>query len=414
MKDLEPRMTEELGAYIYQPLSGKKIILGVTGSSSIYKSVDLSRRLIRMGANIKVVMTRFSTKFVGPDLFQWATGNKPYVEMTGETEHIDLARWADAMVIAPITLNTMSKIAFGILDELLSLTAVTMLGDGKKVIIVPAMNLRLLNSPQYRKVHNVLKEHGVFMIPPLIEEDKAKYPPLDDLSHCIDAIINRGRDLEGLKVLVTAGATREYIDPVRVVTNKSSGLMGALIAREAACRGASVTLVHGPMNVNPPHVVQRLRVETTLDMVNAVKSLTESVEYDVALFSAAPTDYKPVKVSETKIQTKKNPRLTIELESTPKVIRNIVKRPRVLVGFAAETSSGGDLVEKAKEKLSDYGLDIIVANNVLSDVAGFGKEFLDAYIIANGEVIAKGILPKYEIARLLLDHALKYLKHKVD
>ncbi|MEM0031799.1 MAG: bifunctional phosphopantothenoylcysteine decarboxylase/phosphopantothenate--cysteine ligase CoaBC [Desulfurococcaceae archaeon] len=413
MKASENSMTEHLGAYVYQPLSGKKIILGVTGSSSVYRSIDLARRLIRMGASIKVIMTKSSTKFVGPDLFHWATGNKPYIEMTGETEHIDLARWADAMVIAPSTLNTMSKIAYGVLDELLPLTAVTMLGDNKKTIIVPAMNMRLLNSPQYRRVHDLLREQEAILIPPLIEEDKAKYPPIDDLSHCIDAIVNRGRDLEGLKILVTAGATREYIDPVRVITNKSSGLMGILIAREAACRGADVTLVHGALNFNPPYLVQKIRVETTIDMVNVVKDLTENIEYDIALFSAAPADYKPLNVSETKIQTRRDPRLTIELEATPKVIKNMVKKPRVLVGFAAETVSGEELIERANEKLKDYELDIVVANNVLSDIAGFGKEFLDAYVIGNNKIIAKGILTKYEIARLLLDHALEYLKRKI-
>ncbi|MEM4757381.1 MAG: flavoprotein, partial [Desulfurococcaceae archaeon] len=143
------RMPEDISMLTHQSLSGKKLILGVTGSSSIYRSIDLARRLIRLGASIKVLMTRFAAKLISPDLFHWATGSKPYVEMSGETEHIDLAKWADALIIAPSTLNTMSKIAHGIGDELLPLTAIAMLGNGKKVVIVPAMNIRLFRSPQY-------------------------------------------------------------------------------------------------------------------------------------------------------------------------------------------------------------------------------------------------------------------------
>jgi phosphopantothenoylcysteine decarboxylase/phosphopantothenate--cysteine ligase len=408
----ESRSIEYLGAAVYQPLTNKKIILGVTGSSSIYKSIDLARKLIRIGASVKVIMSRFSTRFIGPDLFQWATGSKPYCEMTGETEHIDLARWADAMIIAPATLNTMSKLAHGILDELLTLTAVTMMGDGKKVLVVPAMNIRLMNSPHFKRASVILKEQGVIIIPPLIEEDKAKYPPIDDLAHCVDAVVNRGRDLEGLKVLVTAGATREYIDPVRVITNPSSGLMGVLVAREAACRGADVTLVHANMTVNPPYLTKNIRVETTTDMANIVKSLTEKVEYDIAVFAAAPVDYKPIQVSKVKIETRKNPHLTLELEATPKVIKNIANKPRVLIGFAAETAQGEQLVEKAREKLLDYGLDLVVANNILSDLGGFGKEFLDAYILGSGGDVASGLLAKYEVARIILDQGLKYLESR--
>lgn len=401
---------EEISVFAYQPLLGKNIVLGVTGSVAIYRSVDLARRLIRMGASLRVVMTKFSTKLVGPDLFHWATGSKPYIEMTGETEHIDLAKWGDALVIAPATLNTMCKIAFGVLDELLTLTAATMLGGKKRVIVVPAMNIRLMSSPQYKKSSEILSEQGVIIIPSLIEEDKAKYPPLDDLAHCIDASINRGRDLEGLRVVVTAGPTREYLDPVRVITNPSSGLMGVLIAREAACRGADVTLVHGPLALATPYLVKSVYTETTASMAKAIERLTKERNYDAAVFAGAPADFKPISSSETKIPTKTTSRLVVELEATPKVIRSLATRPRVLVGFAAESCSGEDLVKKGLEKMSEYNLDLVVANNILSERAGFGKEFLDAVIIDRGNVVREGLIHKYEIARLVVDYIANYPK----
>ncbi|MGC8983474.1 MAG: bifunctional phosphopantothenoylcysteine decarboxylase/phosphopantothenate--cysteine ligase CoaBC [Desulfurococcaceae archaeon] len=406
MRELRP--AEEIGLLAHVPLHGRKLLLGVTGSSAIYKSVDLARRLIRMGAEVRVVMTRAATRLVGPDLFYWATGRRPYVEMTGETEHIDLAKWADAMVVAPATLNTMCKLANGVLDELLTLTAAAVLGDGKKVVVVPAMNIRLMNSPLYKKCVQVLTSYGAVVIPPLVEEDKAKYPPLEDLAHCIDAIVNRGRDLEGARVLVTAGATREHLDPVRVLTNPSSGLMGVLVAREAACRGSSVVLVHGAISVDPPYMVERLSVETTEDMARAVAEYTEREYFDAAVFAAAPADYRPREQSSTKYSTREHERLVVELEATPKVIKSVVKRPRVVVGFAAETAAGGELYSKALEKLRDYGLDLVVANNVLSKEAGFGKAFLEAVILTRSEeVVAQGLLTKHEVARIVVDYVAK-------
>jgi len=408
---IDMSLREEVVSFVYRSLVGKNIVLGVTGSSAIYRSVDLARRLIRMGAVVRVVMSKFSTKLIGPDLFYWATGSKPYIEMTGETEHIDLAKWGDAMVVAPATLSTMNKIAHGVLDELLPLVAVTMIGSGKKVIVVPAMNIRLFNTPHYKKAVKILEEYGVVVIPPLLEEDKAKYPPLEDLAQCVDAVVNRGRDLVGYKVLVTAGPTREYIDPVRIISNPSSGLMGVLVAREAACRGAIVDLVHGPLSVEAPYMVNRFRVETTEDMAGIVRDLTERHEYDVAVFAAAPADYKPITPSAQKISSKSNLKLILELTTTPKIVKLIVKRPKILVGFAAETVSGDGLVVKAIEKISEYGFDLIVANNVLSEQGGFGKHFLDAVIVEKSRgVIERGLLLKYNIARRILDYVSERLK----
>jgi len=403
-------MAEEITRYIHQPLQGRNIVLGLTASSSIYKSIDLARRLIRMGGNIRVVMTKASLKLLGPDLVHWAVGSKPLYEMSGETEHIDLANWGTIMVVSPATLNTMSKVASGILDELLTLTAVTMMGSGKKVVFVPAMNLRLLNSPQYRNAAKTLNEYGAVVLPPMMEEDKAKYPPIDDLSHCIDAITNRGVDLKGYRILVTAGPTREYIDPVRVITNPSSGLMGVILARELACRGAQVDLVHGPMSFKPPYMVRSIGVETTSEMAERIRELTTGTTYDAAVFAAAPADYRPSVSFSEKVSTRSRPYLELKLEPTPKTIKSIVNRPRVLIAFAAESCSGDELVEKAVMKATEYMADLVVGNNILGGSAGFGKEMLDTVIVSNGRVIDKGYKLKAEVARIIGDFIAEKLR----
>ncbi|WP_440059248.1 bifunctional phosphopantothenoylcysteine decarboxylase/phosphopantothenate--cysteine ligase CoaBC [Thermogladius sp. 4427co] len=403
-------LVEELKLRETTPLKGKNIVLGLTASSAIYRSIDLARELIRMGASVRVIMTKASTKLIGLDLVYWATGRKPLVETSGKTEHIDLAKWGDLMVIAPATLNTMGKIANGVVDELLHLTAVTMMGDGKKVIFVPAMNIRLYNSPQYKKIEETLESYGGIIIKPLIEEDRAKYPPLSDLAHCIDSIANRGLDLLGKRVLVTAGATLERIDPIRVITNPSSGLMGVLIAREASCRGAVVDLVHGKMSVNPPYNVSQYKVVSTEEMASTVRKLTRDKTYDIALFAAAPADFRPVEVSDAKIPTSETSRLVVELTPTEKVIKSFTQKPRIVVAFAAETYSGDQLVERAVAKMHEYNADMVVAHDATAKGAGFGEAYLDAVIVTRTGIERLGLVHKYILARRILDSALAFLK----
>lgn len=396
-------MKEEIARRAYRPLEGKRILLGLTGSSAVYRSVDLARLLIRLGAEVRVVLSRTASKFIGPDLLHWAVGHRPYIEMTGETEHIDLATWADVMVIAPATLNAMSKIAHGIADELIYLTAITLMGSGKKLIVVPTMNLRLFRAPQYEASSKTLREYNVTVIPPYVEEDKVKFPPLEDLAFCIEAVVNRGEDLGGVRALVTTGPTREYIDPVRVITNPSSGLMGAMISREIACRGGAVDLVHGPVSVPLPYMVNKHGVETTAEMAQKVRELSASNEYDAAVFAAAPADYTPDTRSEIKIPTTSRPELSLRLVTTPKVASSLARRPKVLVGFAAETASGDELIAKAREKYERYGFDLLIANDVSRKNVGFGSEYLSAVVIARGEVVKSGLLHKHEISRLIAD-----------
>jgi len=397
--------------YVYAPLAERKIILGVTSSSAIYRAIDLSRELIRMGAEVKVFMTEKAMEFVSPILFSWATGSDPVVELTGKAEHIRYGKEYDAMIIAPCTINTLSKIAHGIGDNPVTLTAITFLGLRKKLIIVPAMNINLYKSPQYARAESILKEYGAIIIKPFIIEDKAKFPPISDLARIIDAAINRGRDLEGINVLITAGPTREYIDPVRVITNPSSGLMGVLLALEFYGRGANVTLIHGPLTVKPPYVTRNIEVETTEDMAKAVHDLSSKVDYDVMIFAGAPADYAPVRMFKEKIPSRKG-EITLLLKPSPKVIKNIVRKPRVLVGFAAETvGSLDELVEKAREKLYDYNADLIVGNIVGRKDEGFGKEFLHACLVWSDGFECLGTIHKAYLARKIADWVVKRLGH---
>lgn len=396
-------MKEEIARRVYRPLEGRRVLLGLTGSSAVYRSIDLARLLIRLGAEVRVVLSRMASKFIGPDLLHWAVGHRPYVEMTGETEHIDLATWADAMVIAPATLNAMSKIAHGIADELIYLTAITLMGSGKKLIVVPTMNLRLFRAPQYETSSKLLRNYNIAIIPPYIEEDKVKFPPLEDLAYCIEAVINRGQDLQGLRALVTTGPTREHIDPVRVITNPSTGLMGAMIAREVICRGGVADLVHGPVSIVLPYMANKFGVETTAEMAQKVRELSAAFEYDAAIFAAAPADYAPDARSDAKIPTALRPELSLRLVSTPKVVSSLARRPKVLVGFAAETARGDELIAKAREKYARYGFDLLIANDISHKGAGFGSEYLSAVVIKEGEVIRSGLLHKHEVSRLIAD-----------
>ena len=407
-------MIELPGRVEYAPLRGKKIILGLTASSAIYRSIDLARRLIRLGAEIRVVMTREATSLIGEKLVEWAVGNPPIVEETGEAEHIGLAEWGDILVIAPATLRTMSSIAAGILDQTLFLTAATMLGSGKKVIMVPTMNIRLLRSPQYRLVAEKLAEMGVYIMKPYIEEDKAKYPPLQDIIHCIQTHLHRGRDLENIRILVTAGATREYMDPIRFISNPSTGYMGIALAREAACRGAEVDLVAGHIEVEPPYYANLYRVETTGEMYRTISRLAREKEYHVAVFAAAPSDFKPLNRSSKKISSRITGGLVVRLQPTPKTIKALpkIRRPLLTIIFVAETVQDHlELVEKARMKLREYRADLAVANNI-TRTTGFASEYIDVCLVEAEKHTCMGTIRKELLAQKIIDYIAEHLPPK--
>jgi len=389
-------------------LTGKCIILAVTGSVAAYKSLDLARWLMRRGARVVFAASSAALELVGEKLLHWASGEPPITRLTGETEHILYARGCDGLIVAPATLNTLVKASHGIADSLVPLLAVSMLGMGKPVVFVPAMHGNMASTPQYRRAISELQSYGALIVPPLIVEGIAKYPPVEVTGRVSAAFITRGRDLAGMKAVVTAGATREWIDPVRFISNPSSGRMGFEIAAELWARGASVTLIHGHMSGIAPHMVNRVHIGTTKEMRSAVESAIGN-GIDIFVSTAAPADFAPAEKRSAKI--KSGERLTLELEPTPKVVEAAVGRARRIILFAAETVQARDeLLSRALEKMGKYGADITVANNVSGRDAGFGADKLDAIIIwsMGGGIFAEdvGKINKELLARRIIDTLL--------
>ncbi|MCE4601801.1 MAG: bifunctional phosphopantothenoylcysteine decarboxylase/phosphopantothenate--cysteine ligase CoaBC [Desulfurococcales archaeon] len=395
--------TDDIRGEVNNYLEGKCIILGVTGSIAAYRSLDTARWLIRRGARVVPVLTSEAAKLVTPTMFHWATGEEALVEFTGETEHITLARMCDGMLVAPATLSTMAKIAYGIVDNPVALTAVSLLGYGKPLIIAPAMHSNMAKTSQYREAEARLARLGALVMPPVWSDYAAKYPDPGLLARVTAAHIARGRDAAGLRMLVTAGPTREWIDRVRYISNPSSGMMGVEVAAEAWARGAQVDLVHGPMRVEPPHFTRNHRVESTRDMAMAVERLTREVEYHALIAAAAPSDFTPASRYEGKYRSGRS--LTLSLEPTPKVIGSLARRPKVLVAFAAEVvDSLDELEERAMEKQDSTGADIMVANIVGRAGTGFASSIDEVVVLGRGgERIYRGSIHKEILARMIVD-----------
>jgi len=404
--------SEKIKEEISSELKGKKIVLGVTGSVAIYKSIDLARELMRRGAEVTVVMSKDAKRLISPTMFHWATGKEVVTEVTGELEHVRLAEENDAYVIAPATANTISKIAYGISDTTITSTALNFIGLKKPVFLVPSMHIWMYKSPQQEEALKKLREMGVDVIEPILIRDVAHYPELDYLTSYITTKVLRGNDLKGFRILVTAGPTREHLDPVRFISNPSSGLMGVSIANEALFRGADVALVHGPLNVRvKPYIKNRVEVESTEEMKNAVEEKVKE-GYNIVILAGAPADYRFKSVSNKKIDSHKEVPY-VELERTPKIAESIRKYNVFMVGFSAETvDTYEELVERARVKKERYGFDIIVANNVARKDIGFSSVYNEVVIIGNDFERRIGKEYKYIIARELLDIIKEEFKKK--
>ena len=361
----------------------RTLILGVTGGIAIHKSLDLASQLVKHGASVHVVMTENGTRLVQPLQFQVISRNPVLLNLFDagtdwKPPHIDLADRADLLVIVPATANIIGKLANGIADDVLSTVAVSV---HCPILLAPAMNGHMYQNPFVQQNLTTLKTHGVHFIEPASGDLACGYEGvgrlntvetiLEGASNILTSTANlETQDLRGVCVLVTAGATREYIDPVRFITNRSSGKMGYAIAEAAAQRGAEVQLVSGTATVSPPVGIKTAYVETTLEMYDTV--LEAFNETDVVIMAGAPADYRPHEFTPHKIK-KTAGTLTLPLERNPDIAQTLgeQKTHQTLVCFAAETN---DLLENAKKKLGRKNCDLIVANDILAEGAGFESD----------------------------------------
>ena len=392
-------------------LKDKRIVLCVTGSVAAVQCPEIARTLMRHGAEVFVVMSPMAQKIIHPHLMEWATGNAVVTELTGKIEHVALAgeqhKKADLVLVAPATANTISKIAYGIDDTTVTSVVSTAFGSKIPITVVPAMHQSMYKHPILTENIKKLKALGVEFVGPRIAEGKAK---IAETKEIVDAVIRKlavKQDFSGLKVLVTAGPTIEYIDPIRVVTNRSSGKMGVAIAEESINRGAKVTLIYGLGRVAPPSEACVISVETTEQMHESVVSELKSKNYDVMVAVAAAADWTVEKPYSHKVSTHKLDSLDLKLKPTKKIIDHVKKvSPKTfLVAFRAEYKlSKKDLIESAYKRLLEANADLIVVNDVGRKGAGFGTETNEVFIV-DGEkkVVHIPLAPKSEVATKILD-----------
>ena len=400
-------------------LKGKKIVLGVTGGIAVYKAVDLVSRLRKQGCQVRVVMTEHAQQFVTPLTFKEISGNQVAVSMWSanqefNVEHIALANWADAFLVAPATANIIAKMTYGLADDLLS---TTLLAAQAPIVVCPAMNTGMYENPATQANIAKLMERGVTVMPPAVGKlacgtsGAGRLPEPQAIVEFMSAFFaKREGDLHGLKVLVTAAGTREPIDPVRFVGNRSSGKMGYAVAQMAAERGAEVLLVSGPSALEIPANVKAVKVETTNEMLEACLAAYDDV--DIVVKAAAVADYRPRDVAEQKIKKKTDDALTVVMDKNPDILKTLggKKTHQVLVGFAAETQN---LLENARDKVVKKNLDMIVANDVTAAGAGFNADTnIVKFLFASGEVRSLEQMPKVDVANCILDEALKIRKQR--
>ncbi|MFR1707810.1 MAG: bifunctional phosphopantothenoylcysteine decarboxylase/phosphopantothenate--cysteine ligase CoaBC [Clostridium sp.] len=394
-------------------MNKKNVVIGVTGGIAAYKALDVISKLKKKNINVDVIMTKSACEFVTPLSFQSLSQNAVIKDMFDEPkvfeiQHISLAKKADVLLIVPATANIIGKVANGIADDMLS---TTIMATNAKVIFAPAMNTNMYNNPIVQENIRKLKNYGYDFINPSSgrlacgDVGDGKLADTEDIVEVVLSELYEPKDLVGKKVLVTAGPTRANLDPVRFLTNKSTGKMGYAIAEEARDRGAEVILVSGPTNIKPPLGVRVINVETNEEMLNSVKSEFDSC--DIVVKSAAVSDYKPKFYSDKKI--KKGPdNLNMEFVRDNDILKELgtLKKHQILVGFAAESN---DVIENAHIKLKKKNLDYIVANDITESDAGFGTDTNRVTIInRDGKEISLDNMSKrlvgYELFNMILDN----------
>lgn len=389
-------------------LKGKTVLLGITGGIAAYKIANLASALVKLHADVNVIMTQNATNFINPITFESLTGNKCIVDTFDrnfkfKVEHIALAELADVFMVAPASANVIGKIANGIADDMLT---TTFMACKKKKFLAPAMNTNMYENPIVQDNIKKLKSYGMEIIEPAtgyLACGAIGSGKLPDEKILLEYILREAayeKDLSGKTVLVTAGPTREAIDPVRFISNRSTGKMGYAIARAAALRGARVILVSGPVSIEPPLFAKLVPIVSAEDMYNAVMKYKD--EADIIIKSAAVADYTPVAVSSEKIKKQDNG-MCIELKRTKDILKELGQNKRkdqFICGFAMETEN---LIENAVKKLESKNVDMIVANSLKTEGAGFGTDTNVVTLITSDGKTELPIMSKDDVAMQILN-----------
>lgn len=393
-------------------LKDKNVILGVTGGIAAYKSATLASMLMKEGCCVNVIMTENAEEFIRPLVFETLTKNKCHTDTFEraakfDVEHISLAKAADLAIIAPATANVIAKLACGIADDMLT---TTMLASDCVKLIAPAMNTAMYNNPVTQKNLETLRSLGYKIIEPATgllacgDEGAGKMPEPSDLMQHVIYELAHEKDMAGKKVIVTAGPTQESIDPVRYITNHSSGKMGYALANAAMLRGADVTLVSGQTQLDPPPFVKVIKVTSTQSMYDAVVENFDDADY--VFKAAAVSDYTPAETFTEKVK-KKDDDMSIPLKRTPDILMELGKRKKegqFLCGFSMETQ---DLIENSSVKLGKKNADMIVANNLKDEGSGFKTDTNLITLITKDDVKPLPLLSKFEAAMTIIDHVLE-------
>lgn len=399
-------------------LENKKIVLGVTGSIAAYKIAGLCSMLKKQKADVTVIMTQNATNFINPITFETLTGNKCLIDTFDrnfqyDVEHVELAKGADVFLVAPASANIIAKAAHGIADDMLT---TTLLAATCPKLFAPAMNTRMYQNEITQDNMRILQKYGMKVIAPATgylacgDTGEGKMPEIEELyEHIVDALTPK--DLVGKKILVTAGPTQEKIDPVRFISNHSTGKMGYAIARQATRRGAEVTLVSGPVNLEAPFGVDVVDITSAQDMADEV--FARAAAQDVIIKAAAVADYRPAEVFDEKVK-KSDGEMSIPLARTQDILGYLganKKEGQILCGFSMETQN---MIENSQIKLIKKNLDLIVANNLKTEGAGFGTDTNVVTLISNKEIKELPIMRKDDVADHILDYILTLLQKQMN
>ncbi len=395
-------------------LNGKTVLLGVTGSIAAYKIASLASALKKLDADVHVIMTKNATNFINPITFESLTGNKCLVDTFDrnfqfQVEHVSIAKKADVVMLAPASANVIGKIAHGIADDMLT---TTIMACKCHVFISPAMNTNMYTNPILQDNLSTLRKYGYEIIEPASgylacgDTGAGKMPEPEELLSYIIREIAYEKDLTGKKILITAGPTMEAIDPVRFITNHSSGKMGYALAKMAMLRGAEVTLVSGRTSIEPPDFVKVVPVTSAKEMFDAVTSVSN--EQDIIIKAAAVADYRPVNVSDEKVK-KSDGELSIPLERTDDILKYLGEHKgenQFLCGFSMETSN---MIGNSRAKLVKKNLDMIAANNLKVEGAGFRNDTNVLTLITQNEEVSLELMSKEDAANIILDKILSLI-----